>query len=291
MAYRISDSVGAYEAGSVNRKADVETIQAMLTAIAKKHGAAFDPKGIDGLISRTASRSSTVTAISNFQTQKIGLRPADKRIDVNGRTWRTMAQLAGTATSPAAGGGTIKKPVTSMITMTVQHGGKIPTKTTFSDGTKSTAGIEMYESTITLSGGGMSGSFKGSIYPDDMTVKGRLVDGTYPLHIGFHKGGGKAKQKVTDLVVRTQGIRAGLLINARNSVSVESNNASKKTSVGVNVHNGFNSKRYSDGCVTIQPSDWSKFIQTFLDGYTNINDWHTVSNNTGKKIGSIIIKR
>jgi hypothetical protein len=170
----------------------------------------------------------------------------------------------------------------------VTHGGKIPTATKFKNPTTPTAG-GLYESTFTLSGG-LTGTFKGSIYPDDMTVKGRVLDGTYPLHIGFHKGGGKPKQTAADLVVRTEGIRAGLLVNARNSVPVQSDNASKTTSVGINVHNGFNNSRGSDGCLTLQPSDWSRFIQLFLDGFSNINDWHTVGANTGKKIGSLVIK-
>ena len=207
---------------------------------------------------------------------------ADSRIDVNGKTWNTLVSLAGSAATVPT------RPVSGLITLTVKHGGLIPTKTKFATSTPATVS-GMYESTFTLSGGA-TGSFKGSIYPDDMTVKGRVVDGTYPLHIGFHKGGGAAKQKATDLVVRTQGIRAGLLVNARNGVPVQSDNASKTTSHGINVHNGFNSNRYSDGCLTLQPTDWSRFIQTFLDAFPNIADWHTIGNNTGKKIGSLIIQ-
>jgi hypothetical protein len=142
---------------------------------------------------------------------------------------------------------------------------------------------------VTVSGYA-TGVFQGSIYPDDMAVKGRLKDGTYPLHIGFHKGGSASKQKNSDLVVRTKSIRAGLLVNARNGVSVISDNPNKTTSYGVNVHNGFNSQRYSDGCPTIKPSDWTKFIQIFLDAHPNIDDWHTLGNNTGKKIGKLVVK-
>ncbi len=280
---QIGGSVGSYESGAKNNKADVKTVQTLLTNVAKKHGSAFDPKGIDGLISRTASRSSTVTAITNFQVQKVRMSRADQRIDVNGKTWKTLVSLAGPgAVKPS-------KPVAGQITLTVSHGGKIPTKTKFKVATKPTFS-GMYESTFTLSGG-LTGTFKGSIWPDDMTVKGRVIDGRYPLHIGFHKGGGAAKQKATDLVVKTQGIRAGLLVNARNGVPVQSDNANKKTSYGINVHNGFNSARFSDGCPTIQPSDWSRFIKLFLNAFPNIADWHTIGNNTGKKIGTFVIQK
>ncbi len=280
---QITGSVGSYESGAKNNKPDVETVQTLLTNVAKKHGSDFDPKGIDGLISRTASRSSTVTAISNFQIKKVRMSRADQRIDVNGKTWQTLVSLAGpVAVKPS-------KPVAGQITLTVSHGGKIPTKTKFKGPSRTTA-TGMYESTFTLSGG-LNGTFKGSIWPDDMTVKGRVVDGRYPLHIGFHKGGGKSKQQATDLVVRTQGIRAGLLVNARNGVPVQSDNLSKTTSHGINIHNGFNSARSSDGCLTLQPSDWSRFIKLFLDGYQNIADWHTIGNNTGKKIGTLVIKK
>jgi hypothetical protein len=116
-------------------------------------------------------------------------------------------------------------------------------------------------------------------------------DRPYPLHIGFHKGGKAARQSAADLVVRTEGIRAGLLVNARNSVPVKSNDPGKTTSVGINVHNGYsNSDRGSDGCLTLQPSEWSRFIQLFLDAFPEIGDWHTVGDNTGKKIGTLIIK-
>jgi len=291
MAGSISASVGSYESGAKNLPADVRTVQELLTQAAKKlHAPAFDPKGVDGKIARPGSRSSTVTAITNFQRQKVGMMQPDQRIDVRGKTWNTLVAAAGPIAAPGVGP-LPTKPVsggTGMIIATISHGGKIPTNTKFKVATPSTAG-EMYESTLVLSGG-LSGSFRCSIYPDDMTVKGRVVDGSYPLHIGFHKGGSAAKQKASDLVVRTEGIRAGLLVNARNGVPVQSDNASKTTSYGINVHNGFNSKRGSDGCVTIRPTEWPKFIQAFLDAFPNIDDWHTLGSNTGKKIGTLIIQ-
>jgi hypothetical protein len=281
MAARITGSVGSYESGAKNNTADITTVQTLLTQAAqKKHQAAFDPNGIDGKISRTASRSGTVKAIGNFQRIQVGMRNVDFRIDVGGKTWQTLVAAAGPATAPPV----TQRPVAGMITLTVKHGNKIPKVTTGVTPTETT----LYESTFTLSGG-LTGTFRGSIYPDDMNVKGRLVDGTYPLHIGFHKGGGKPKLTAADLVHRTQGVRAGLLVNARNSVPVSSNSASKTTSVGINVHNGFRQRRYSDGCLTLHPDDWKKFIEKILAAYPNIADWHTIGANTGKKIGSVVI--
>lgn len=284
MTVKILASVGSYESGAVNNYADVRTVQELLTAAARKLGSAYDPKGVDGKINRVGSLSGTVTAIANFQRQQVGMSRPDQRIDVNGGTWNKLVAVAGPAVvapPPPANVG--------LITLTVTHGGLIPTGTKFKVATSATAS-GLYESTFTLSGG-LTGTFSGSIYPDDMTVKGRVIDGTYPLHIGFHKGGGAAKQTSANLVVKTEGIRAGLLVNARNSVSVKSDNPSKTTSVGINVHNGFNNSRGSDGCLTLKPSDWSSFIQLFLNAFPNIDDWHTLGNNTGKKIGSLVIKQ
>jgi hypothetical protein len=281
----ISGSVGSYESGAKNLANDVTTVQTLLTQVARKLGnPAFDPKGIDGKIGRIGSQSSTVAAITQFQTLKVGIR-ADQRIDANGRTWNTLVAQAGPVVPVAP---LVPAPATGLITLTVQHGGLVPTKTTRSGNAAATYN-GMYESTFTLSGG-LTGTFQGSIFPDDMTVKGRVVDGTYPLHIGFHKGGGAAKQTAADLVVRTQGIRAGLLVNARNGVTVKSDNPGKTVSHGINVHNGFSGNRGSDGCLTLQPSDWSKFVQLFLTAFPNIADWHTIGNNTGKKIGDLVIK-
>jgi hypothetical protein len=281
MAASISRSVRSYESGAVNLPADVRTVQELLTQASKSlRSPALDPQGVDGKIARPGSQSSTVTAITNFQRQQVGMARPDQRIDVNGATWKKLVAVAAVPKPPAAG--------TQLITLTATHGGKIPTGTKFKTATPATAG-GLYESTFTLSGG-LTGTFRGSIYPDDMTVKGRVIDGTYPLHIGFHKGGSAAKQTAADLVVRTQGIRAGLLVNARNGVPVQSDNPAKTTSYGINVHNGFGSSRGSDGCLTLHPSDWSGFIRAFLDAFPAIEDWHALGSNTGKKAGSLVIK-
>ena len=197
MATQISGSVGSWESGARNNSADVRNVQQLLTAVVKKKSnPSYDPKGIDGKIARVASRSGTVVAIKNFQRTEVRMTRPDARIDVAGRTWKKLAAAAGgaPAATPAA--------ATALITVTFAHGGKIPTKTHYKSKTASTyAG--MYESTVTISGG-RTGVFRGSIFPDDMWVKGHLKDGSYPLHIGFHKGGGAAKQKAKDLVVKTR---------------------------------------------------------------------------------------
>jgi len=283
MVASISGSVGSHESGGKNLPADVRTVQEMLTQASRKlNNPAFDPKGIDGKIGRPGSKSNTVAAITSFQKQQVGMSQPDQRIDVNGTTWKKLVAVAGVVVSKAPA-------VTQLITLTVTHGGKIPTATKFKTATLATAG-GMYESTFALSGG-ISGTFRGSIYPDDMVIKGRVVDGTYPLHIGFHLGGGAAKQTAPNLIVKTEGIRAGLLVNARNNVPVQSDDTDKRGSVGINVHTGFTSSRFADGCLTLHPSDWSQFIKLFLDGFPNIDDWHTIGNNTGKRVGSLIIKK
>jgi hypothetical protein len=283
MASSITAAVGSYESGATNLSADIRTVQELLTQAAKKlNVSAFNPGGVDGKIARPGSNSNTVKAIAAFQKQQVGMSRPDERIDVNGNTWRKLvAVVGGAAPKPPAG-------VIGLVTLTVTHGGLIPKATKFKTATLATAGV--YESTFTLSGG-LVGTFSGSCWPDDMTVKGRVLDGTYPLHIGFHKGGNAEKQGADKLEVATSGIRPGLLVNARNSVPVQSDNPSKTTSVGINVHNGSTAtSRGSDGCLTLLPSDWSRFITLFLNAFPNIDDWHAVGTNTGKKVGDLVIK-
>jgi hypothetical protein len=284
MAVSISGSVGSYESGARNVPVDIRTVQELLTQAARTLKVpAYDPNGVDGQIARPGSKSNTVKAITNFQRNYVGMSNPDQRIDVNGTTWKRLVAVgqSGPPKPPA--------PVAGLITLTATHGGKIPTNTKFKKSTPATA-AGAYESTFTLSGG-LTGSFRGSIWPDDMTVKGRVIDGTYPLHIGFHKGGGAAKQTAANLVVKYEKIRPGLLVNARNGVPVKSDDPGKVESWGINVHNGWSAtNRESDGCLTLHPDDWARFIQLFLDAFPDINDWHAVGTNTGKKIGSLVIK-
>ena len=287
----ISASVGSYESGAANDADDVRTVQKLLREVAREQRMpALDPGTPDGKIARTASRSGTVAAITNFQRDQVGLNRPDQRIDVDGRTWRKLVALADTATRPAT---PVAPPAPAAavrpITLTVEHGGKIPTGTKFKVKTSATV-TGPYESTFTLSGG-LAGTFTGSIYPNDMTVKGHLVDGAYPLHLGFHKGGGKARQGASKLVVAYTGIRPALLVNARRGVKVKSDDPKKTESHGVNVHNGQRSGRSSDGCPNIPRDEWDRFIRLFLDAFPDIKDWHALYSNTGKKIGELVVKK
>ena len=64
----IAASVGRWEKGAENQKADVETVQRLLTTAAEaSHLPQLDPKGVDGLISRPPRKSNTVAAIEAFE--------------------------------------------------------------------------------------------------------------------------------------------------------------------------------------------------------------------------------
>lgn len=94
---------------SGNRQSDVETIQRLLTAAFQNRGnAGFNPGIVDGKINRTASRSATLRAITNFQREFMS-RP-DSRVDPNGGTLRRLNQQqsgggSGAPTTPSIGGG------------------------------------------------------------------------------------------------------------------------------------------------------------------------------------------
>ncbi|MEL7499069.1 MAG: peptidoglycan-binding domain-containing protein [Planctomycetota bacterium] len=279
----ISASVGQ---GGVNRQPDVRTVQNLLNKqVSRVPG--MQALVVDGLIG-----PKTIGAIKQFQSAVVGFSMPDGRVDVNGQTWQALISGSG---NPGGGGGhdgPSIQPVPGrnpgpigeqQITLTVSHGNQIPTKCIGLDATTTT----MYESTMTLSGG-LSGQFQGSLYPKDMDKYCRIVDGNYPLHIGFHRGGGKKEQEKLEIL--TEGVRCGLLVNARNSVPVTSNNPGKTTAQGINVHNGFNLSRGTEGCISIRPSDWPGFISLFINGFPNINDWHTIKANTGKRIGTLIVK-
>ncbi|MEX1040460.1 MAG: hypothetical protein WDZ51_07515 [Pirellulaceae bacterium] len=284
MSFRISASVGSYESGAKNNSADIASVQMMLAVVSHKlTNINFRMRDMDGRIKKPGAVCPTVQAITAFQRFHVGLNRPDQLIEVNGKTWNKLSQTYERFFRIQQG--TVK----SDVTLTIKHDDKWPTKTTRQDKTLEPTYNGMYESTFTLSGG-LTGRFRGSIWPDNMTIKGRVVDGTYPLHIGFHKGGNQTKQKESDLVVKTRNIRPGLLVNCRNSISVTSDNANKLTSSGINVHNGQYNSRGSDGCFTLHPDDWSDFIQLFLDGFPDIDDWHKEYTNTGKKIGSVVVQ-
>lgn len=165
--------------------------------------------------------------------------------------------------------------MTGPFTVTFKHGGKSPK-----------AGE--YESTITITGP-KTGTFRGSIFPDDMQVKGRIKDGRYPLHIGFHRRDKQPKPTIADLCVRTSGFRAALIVNLDKAVPVISDNPAKTTSTYIHVHNGGKQKRGSEGCQTMPADDWAKFIQLFLDHYPRLEDWMAVSQYIGVQCGELVV--
>lgn len=141
-----------------------------------------------------------------------------------------------------------------------------------------------YESEVTVyerqKGGGekLIGTYRGSIFPDDMKTRGRLKDGRYELALGLHrrsKDGKALTPTKADLVVKSVGwLRPALIVNHDGPVPVLSDNPKKKTSTYIHVHNGGTKRRGSEGCLTLPPTDWPRFIRPFLARYPNLADWH-----------------
>jgi hypothetical protein len=173
---------------------------------------------------------------------------------------------------------------TRRFILTFQHGTAVP------ESMPPSMGTGIYESTITLAGP-RSGIFRGSIYPNDMTRFGRIRDGAYDLSLTFHHKNGIPT--ASDLVVKFAGdLRPALTVNNCGAVPVISLNPSKVTSVGINVHNGFSdSVRGSEGCLTIQRSDWRRFLSIFLDLYPNLSDWYAEDGSwRGRRIGTLVVR-
>src|SRR5262249_54418209 len=109
------------------------------------------------------------------------------------------------------------------------------------------ASVNDYESEVTLferlPGGGEKrvGTFRGSIFPDDLPQGGRLKDGTSDLYLGLHRRSrdGKALTPTpADLVVKTQGwLRPALIVNADGVVPVLSRKPGKTTARLIHLHN------------------------------------------------------
>ncbi len=90
MKKTISAPVGAWEKGAKNLYDDVVVIQKLLQAAAKElENPAYDPKGVDGKISKTSANSSTVKAIRAFQSRFLKL--ADGLIEPNKTTLKNLA--------------------------------------------------------------------------------------------------------------------------------------------------------------------------------------------------------
>lgn len=267
MARTIAKSVGR---GGLNLFDDVKLVQSLINDnLAKLPG--LRPLTVDGRVG-----PKTIAAIEEFQKRVVKMAAPDGRVDPNGRTLAFLNE------------GVKSGPVTTTPSTTIRIVFQHHSKTPVSETTATAGTDDLYESTVTVSGG-LTGAFRGSIFPDDMSVKGRIKDGTYDLYLGFHKRQGHTP-RATDLEVRENGFRAALIVNNDKPVPVISDNPDKKTSEAIHVHNGFKTHRYSDGCPTLHPSDWSKFLKLFLDAYKNLADWTETSTYVGKKIGVLEVK-
>lgn len=265
----IQRSVGA---GGANQFNDVQLVQQLLNS---QQGTNYARAAIavDGQVGPL-----TIDAIRHYQSTVVGLNNPDGRVDCNGRTITALLQHAGAdqgaplapapQPTPSAPAGDFR--------ITYRHGGVVP-------------GAAQYESQVMVAGP-TSEVFSGSIYPDDMNVKGRVVDGTYDLNLCFHHKVGTPE--LSDLIVKFEGnLRPALTVNRGNTLPVTSNNPSKTTSSAINLHNGFYGNRGSDGCLTIKKDHWTRFISIFLDLYPSLADWNENGSLIGRKIGSVTICR
>jgi hypothetical protein len=224
----------------------------------------------------------TTAAIEEFQRRILRMTRPDGRVDPAGATLRALVGEGAAPRGPL--------PAVATVTVMFQHQGKLPTGVTGLPGAGVTATATRYESSVTVSGG-LAGTFKGSIYPDNLNVKGRLLDGSYELYLGFHKPG---TPTADDLVARTNGFRAALIVNANRPVPVASNDPAKQTSEAIHVHNGYHSwtaaHPMSEGCLILAPGDWPRFIKLFLDAFPSLADWTVGGGRLGRKIGVVAVR-
>ncbi len=165
----------------------------------------------------------------------------------------------------------------------------LPTGVTGLPGAAARSTSARYESSVTVSGG-VSGNFRGTIYPDDMNVKGRIQNGIYNLYLGFHGPGTPVQD---DLEVRINGFRAVLIVNAGRPIPVSSFSPAKTTSDGIHIHNGYHhwtsKKPMSEGCLLVAPGDWPAFISKFINAFPRISDWTCGGGRLGRRIGSLAV--
>ncbi len=89
--FTISAPVGDWAKGAKNVHDDVETVQLLLEYVSQKSGRKeFNPKGIDGEISRIAGKSSTVKAVHAFQRTFMG--HSDGLVEPEGRTLQKLRE-------------------------------------------------------------------------------------------------------------------------------------------------------------------------------------------------------
>ncbi len=92
-------------------------------------------------------------------------------------------------------------------------------------------------------------------------------------------------------MVKTQGwLRPALIVNADGAVPVHSLKPGKTTSTYIHVHNGYRERRWSEGCLTLTPGDWPRFITIFLKRYPDFADWHQDGKYYGRKAATLEIQ-
>jgi len=173
------DIRGSVGNGGVNFRDDVQTVQTLLN----RHAPSVN--GLNRLVVDGLVGPKTIGAIQVFQKAVVKMAFADGRVDVGKGTWQALVKASngpgdpggnpgidpglnpGGNPIPDGGGGNI-----APITMTVSHGGQVPTKTKGATPTIT----DMYEPAISLSGG-VQGTFRGSIFPMDLDPYGKLVYG------------------------------------------------------------------------------------------------------------------
>jgi hypothetical protein len=218
------------------------------------------------------------TAIEEFQRRVVKMSRTDGRVDPGSATFKALCATP----APAHAAGT--------VAVEFQHQGKLPTGVIGlpAPDVKDTA--SRYESLVTLSGG-LIGTFRGSIYPDNMNEHGRLLDGLHDLYLGFSETG---TASIRDLACRVHGFRAVLVINANRQVPVHSNSPARQTSELVHIHNGSNTWTaevpMSKGSLLLAPTDWQPFMQLFLNAFPHLEDWTAAGGHLGRKIGTVAIR-
>jgi hypothetical protein len=170
------------------------------------------------------------------------------------------------------------------------HSFTLPTGVAGRPCASSNATATRYESSVLVTGG-LSGRFRGSVYPDNMDVKGRLLNGSYQIFLGFHTQGVPTQDKLN---VKINGFRPVLVINRGQPVPVLSNSPIKNHSAGIHIHNGYHhwstGTPMSEGCLLLHPSDWSRFLGLFLDAFPSLSDWSTKGSRIGRKIGTVTVQ-
>jgi hypothetical protein len=266
----------AVHSGSRN-DADIKVVQRLLNANMSKL-TPLVPLTVDGRIG-----DETINAIHEFQKRVVGLLEPDGRVDPIGKTMHALRDV-GHTTPPAPPKQQSSRSMTKVV-ITFSHHNRVP---------KSTKGMtsdfdSLYESDVSVSGG-LSGSFKGSVWPDDMVSHKRILDGVYPVHIGFHQGRGTTPTPAHLVAETRKKPRAALLVNCRKAISATNSKKEKTTAAGVNIHNGWNSERGSEACLTISPGDWPAFIALFLNAFPSLDEWTRLGDRTGIQIGTVEVK-